>query len=523
MKPINLKLFLRLSLLIIFFFVQYKFFFANHSHSFSFGDEGEHLTLGWEMATHQKKLYTDLSTNHQPIPFFTSFALFKLEPFTNLFMLFQRTRQFMFALSFIAALAFTLRFKTKGLITVVLIESLKFYFFGFHLLGESLALYPALFISALTFTQLLKSKSTKSHQPLDAIIFAISSFICLFSLLSTIPFVVICSFFYFKNQSKPIFIKALLSLAALTAILFIFINPIAWLEESVSNIYKYFLPHETDNDSLLSNLKIISYPFQSYLNLHSLVARYYAVALSAIMAMFFILKKKRSAFLIIYLILISLNLRQPHIDIGFYTAFHVLLQAAAITSAVIFLSPYLLARVPKSTKKYYLLSFCVILIILLTISTSWWRETKDKQNEFFIQYGQAEAIGSALKTIKKPQDTLLSSAAYINITSNLPLATRQNIYLHWSYRAPKIRNEFQALVKSSPPTFIYMPISGNPYSVYLQPILDKNYTRILRTDSTPTYLYILNRAIEKIDQTQWSNFENLYFQKPKNRQPTNYY
>mgnify|MGYP001606008280 CR=1 FL=1 len=518
------------SLLILFFLLQFSFL-KPRTQSFNFSDENEHLTPAWMMAEKHKSLYRDLSTNHQPLPIITAFAFWKIIRFTNLFMLIERVRQFMLLLSFLGAFLLSIRFGARGFIASIFIEILKFYFFGYHLLAESLVVYPLMYLSGVvgefSFLNIKNGKWLK----FDEGIFGICIFWVAFNLLPAWPFLffITALFLYLKPKTlkRASILNTLLPFFIPTFILFTAINPLRWFQEAVINNFKYFLPYDTSLTAQ-SYLSFLIYPFLSLQSLSQVIARYYLLLLipASISAAIILLKSQRKIrtgviFLLFYFMLILLNLRITTLNIGFYTAFHVLPQAAFFTMLTIqFVYLAYKALTIPSERKIFSGIMTVIGIVLIANSSIWWRESAlfDKWNEHFIQYGDNESIGMAISAIKLNGDTLLAGEqnGFINITAGVPLATRQTAYLSWGYRSPDLKNEFESVLKNSPPVFIFFPQSGNPYFMALKQTLDEKYIRIRRTFGGDTNLYMLATEVSKRTPEEWGKFSGLLYKPPAN-------
>lgn len=515
-------------LLILFFLLQFSFL-KPRTQSFNFADENEHLTPAWMMAEKHKSLYRDLSTNHQPLPIITAYAFWKVIKFSNLFMLIERVRQFMLFLSFLGAFLLSVRFGARGVIASIFIEIIKFYFFGYHLLAESLVVYPLMYLGGVLGENAFLNVKNRKWLKLDGYIFGFCIFWIAFNLMPVWPFLFfsVTIFLYLRRKilKQTSTFSILLSFFVPAFILFIAVNPLRWLQEAVINNLKYFLPYDTSL-TIQSYLSFLIYPFLSLQNLNQVIALYYflLLILSLISAAIILLKSQRkirtgTIFLLFYFLLILLNLRITTLNIGFYTAFHVLPQTAFFTMLAIQIiyTAYKILIIPSERKIF---SGIVALtgIILIVNSSAWWRESTlfDKWNEHFIQYGDDESIGMAISAIKADNDTLLAGEqnGFINITADVPLATRQTAYLSWAYRSPALKDEFNSVLTISPPAFIFFPQSGNPYFLALKSTLDEKYIRIQRTFGGDTNLYILATEINKRSPDEWRKFSDLLYKPP---------
>lgn len=513
------------TILFIFFGLQYKNFQKN-TQSFRFGDESEHLTPAWMMVNHDSKLYKDITTNHQPLPIITSAVFFRLVKYQNPFMEIERLRQFMFLISFLGALVLVIKFRFVGLTAVILTETLKFYLFGYHLLAESLVLYPVMFITGIIATYLFKKqlKISHIHQNLEVILFGLSTFWIAFSLLPTWPFLLFTNLiylYYLKNSKK---LLLLFSIILPTILLFTLISIKDWYHYAILDNIKYFIPSETETKSWRIFLSILLYPFQSVINSKEPIGKYLLIVVVALTSTVIVtsskIKTKSSfifKFILIYSLLILLNLRIYKINVGFYTAFHILplLGGLTITTVILFENTICLFK-KESTKKIVFLSFGIFLLITaLFFNTIWWKENINKTDEHFIQYGDLESLGTALKIIKLENDKLLVGQleGLLNIFANIPVAGRQNAYLDWSFQSEESKSYILSLMKNSPPTFIYFP-PGGLYFNLLTPYLNNDYTQIQRGDGNPTNAYVLSSQINKRSKQQWKDYKSLFYKIP---------
>lgn len=481
------------------FFLLHSFFIYQKTQTFNFADENEHVVIGWEIAQNSKVLYQDLTTNHQPIPILTGAVFNKIFGPLNAFMLFERLRFSMIAISFIGALFVTLRFKLTGLLASIFIEIIKYYFLGYHLLAESLIVYPLIFLAGL----LLRKTKIKYF---DDFACGLCLFLIAFNLIPCWPFLALsCLYYIFKSSNKVETWLVLMSgFLIFTLMLFSQINVFSWFEQTISNNYLYLMPYEVKL-GLLQYFSMIFLPLSSLFHLNQPVAIYY-MFLTVFYATLFILNKKfRLQLTFYYILIILLNLRVTTLNTSFYGAFHLLPQAAFFTMVVMsFVS-----------KKFIFL----LLIPFAILASSLWKEamTANKLNDHFIQYGDEESIGMAISAIKEKDDRLLAGpqSGFINYFSQTKLATKQNAYLDWAYRTPAIKSNFEEVRNINPPEYVYFPKSNNPFFLDLEPILQDKYVKIERTFGDSTSLYILKSKISRVPDQKWRLFESLKYKKPQ--------
>lgn len=521
-KPLHL--FFLIIVLVLFFILQF-FSLRQHTQSFYFGDETEHLTLAWMMVKQGKELYTDLSTVHQPLVFYTSMVFLRSIAYENLYMFIERLRQFMIAFSLLGALLITLRFREKGLITSFLVETVKFYFFGYHMLAESLTVYPIIWVVGVLFERyIIIPRSVDHGKILDDVMFGGSIFWIAFNYFPSLPFLFLAFLLYVTHQRRVVMLRVAASALLPTMVLFMQIDLLAWYQETIANAVKYIVPFESQITSLTAKLSLMFYPLLSFSQLKIVVGRYFVgLTVMGLVGCYQMLKSERNRrkvaliLISIYVLVILLNLRVPYSNIAFYSAFHVLPMAAGFTMLILSIVTRAISATTPPTRRIITIGFACLTIVLLVSSTEWWRERKDKLNDHYIQYGEVESIGNALMILKLPGDTLLvgNNDGYMNIVADLPLAARQNAHLPWAWRSPRLRQEFVTLMQKETPTFVYFPESTNPYYLYIKPILEREYIRLRRGDGATTSAYILKTVVHRYSSEQRMNLEKLYYILPQ--------
>lgn len=508
---------------LLIFFACLLFFVMKRTQAFNFPDESEHLTPAL-MMTWGKALYLDLSTNHQPLPIITAVAFWKFVTVDNFFMLIERVRQFMFVLSFLGALAVTLRFKWKGLIAVVLIETSKFYFFGFHLLSESLVVYPIVFLAGEIFERAL-GKGEPSKSAVTDVLFGVSIFWVAFNLLPLWPFLAVASAYYlFLRKSIKSVLRVVFSFLLLSCVLFLFVPIQNWFIETIVNNILYFLPYES-HLSQMDYVKILLFPFFSVLGLGDVVAKLYfllTVASVSLVAFLGLTKNlNRQIFIFTaaaYVMLILLNLRVPTSSVSFYSAFHLLPQHSFFIVLAVFLGAYVWSKIQfKKGQVVFLVATFGWSLTFLFSASPWLLESihADKAKEHFINFESEESTALAVLAISKPRDGFLAGPqSYLNVATELPLVTKQTAYLPWAFRSNELRDDFNLKISKRAPSFVFFPSSDNPYFKSLSPTLAKNYFRIRRSFGKDTDLYVSKSKAIDVDPEQWRRFEVLLYEKP---------
>lgn len=516
------KLFLWLApiVAVVLFFATIFPTFRLHAHSFQFADEAEHVTMGWMMVEHGAVLYRDLSTNHQPMPFWLSAIFWKLFSFENLFMAIDRLRLFALALTAGGSLLLALRWRWWGALASVLVYISAPIFFGWHILQELLLPMSVLMILGLLIDQwqLWLLPKPQWARWFDPIMMAVSLWVLFFSHAMMWPWVALTSLLWMMSAnswSRRLFVWSGVMLFGFTSLI---LDWGMWWQESVSNLFIYYVMPESGATTLALRLKPLIYPFLFFDKLSNPLAWRWLLPALVVLLGFAILAlrapKQRFSLLLLILLVMLLNLRRSDGPSAFYQAFHLWPLWAGWMG--------LLSLVAVKFWEKGNLVLRGVLLALLTLwlawSGGWVIEKKDRLNEFFIQYGDMESFGRALRIVKLPGDRLLTGPAgqgWVNIVADLPLAGRQHAHLPWAWRSPRLRKDFLELLRDNSPTFIYYPmLDGRDYSSLLIPVLDDRYLEITRADGRLTGLFMLRSQTDKIESEKWADFADLFFTNP---------
>jgi hypothetical protein len=525
--------FLPLVLLGIFLVVIFKGV-RTHSQSWYFQDETEHVTLGWMMERYGKQLYSQLNTPHQPVPVLVGMVLSKILPYQTLFELIERLRLSMFIFWAVSCGFLVWRFKWRGLTSSALLLSLTYYYFGFHVLAESLVAPGVLLLGLLLWQKIWptheKQQPAKTLEIIDAALAAVGCWWVVWCLLPCWPFVLGWSILYFLVSSPRARVIWLSIAFIASAVLFAFVPPADWYRETITNNLVYFIPFDIHLGPT-DYIRFVIYPLLGFTKLNTELGRMFAVLVSGVAVLVGglfiqvkpILQKKwlknhwskvLSGLAAIGLLFV-LNNRVPEFPAAFYQGFHLFPYLSYFMVLVAVVITVAWEKLPLS--RFSKVLIVLVLVMVLINNAVWVLERKDKLSEHFIQYGEFQAFGSAIKMLKQPGDTLMTGAqakGYTNMIADVPIFGKQNFHLEWSYRAPDLRAYFEHEFATNPPTFIYFSLIDNSHSKFLKPLLAQDYYQLKRADGRPTDLYLRKSATTKITPDQWQQFENLYFQKP---------
>lgn len=490
------------------------------SQSFHFEDETDHVAVGWMMNRFHKKLYTDLSTNHQPFPVLAGAVLARVVPYVTMFDLVEHLRLAMFMYGTLWGFCLTVRFKWRGLFSYALTYSVGYYFFAWHVLAESFAAPAVLCIFLFLIEQMLSAhKRSRAQERIDGITMGISFATVVTSLLPLWPFCLLAGLSTLYLSTKTVRKYMVISGLITVGCIFLFFSPIDWFRESVLNNVLYFLP-DAPKLSAADWIRVLFFPFLSILKPFDRLAQMLllplAVSVSLMISKIYTQKKisKRNVMHISFLygLLVITNPRVVTFPTAFYQGFHLFPFIAAFFAVVISIIDFSLKKLSPAK----LLTFFLICITpLFFFNMSWAMRKTDKLNEYYVQYGTQDSYARLLSAFKADGDTFFSGPngfGYINMRSDVPIAGRQLFHLQWAYHSPMLREEFHTLLSEHPPTFVYQLEDESGYHADFDPVLKKEYTEVIQ-DKHRTFLYLLNSKIQTMTETQKKYLEdqNLHF------------
>lgn len=454
----------------------------NFSLSIRFGDEDAHI-IGGYFITKGKKLYHNISTNHQPFVYFFSTAWQKITRPSNLYLLIKRHREFIFFYSTFWLLIYLRFFGVFGsLFFLGTYEIYKYEILGNLLLQEVIALYPLVFIIGIFVKCFLDKREINN---IEIIFTSISFFITAFSLLSHWLALIIflgCFLVVFKEQKQKI-ILFFLQFLVLLLFLFIFINPLEYFKETIIYNKLYFMPEVYNYYQNLQNyLKVFYIPFLSLFAWpkNSLEWFISGLLVSYLVVNLYLLKQKKisqAIFLLFFLILT--NTRVNSTKGLLYGGFHLIPWLGSLTAIVVFSYRYLL----KSYKIFLFLILCGMVIWLNIFPPPYHKTIKNKADEYFIFYQQSEDAGKEIAKMTKESDTIISlpTDTLVYFTSRRNMGSRQLEFYGWQYKIPEYYEELKKLIKNKKIKLIYLhPNPAGSYEVdpQIYQIIKQNYQEI---------------------------------------------
>lgn len=489
------------------------------SQSFHFVDEEDHMVFGF-FINQGKKLYRDLSSNHQPVVYLFSAGIQKISRPSNLFLLIKRNREGVFLYSFVWSLLLFSMFGPIFLLFSLFFELTKFFIFGNLILAESLVVYPLLFILGQIFRVLFYSYKPKKW---ESFVFGLANFLIVFNVLPLIPSLIILNLIYLIKVKE--FKRTLVGFFIPTLVLFIFAPPFDWFRETVFYNLKYAIPAISNIKTGNDYLTLALFPVLSFFKGDSSILRSYIQLFSLILIMgtlFFTVslrKKEKKKKIIFYLLLLTtiflLNNRVLIPGKMYYQGFHLL----PWYGAVIFFGLLTIEFIIKNNKGWQRFIPLLILIIggawLLLSPDMVYRTKIDKDREHNINYYPYYLTGKAIKSISTLNDKLavFPHESLLHWQSGLNPTTRQILYYDWEYHVPRLRREMEENFNHNSPEFIYWntkQVGPASYLPFMEPILENDYYQAIRLGVAQP-LYIKKSKIRLIPDQQWQEWFKLGF------------
>lgn len=493
----------------ILIFTLFQIFAAhNYSQSQRFGDEVGNW-IGGHLMTKGLKPYQDVQLNHQPLVYLFSAASETITQPNSLYTYIGRQRMSIAVYAAIWQIMYFLTFGLSGFLFVLVFEIVKYANSGYKLMGETLTVYPLVFMVGIAAKLLLLKKQIQAKH---LFLFSVSSFVSIFSLAPLWPTVFLLNamvlFIVKKDWGKILLL--LLPFFVLTILLFMYVPFLPYLRETVTYNLQYLMPVidrvQTTNDYI----KMIALPFTGLFSLKTIngqLVSFFLIAYALLTYRFW--KSKKIVIWVIFCsLLVVSNLRVATVG---RDNFHLLPYLAAY----VFLGVYLLPHTGHGRKNWALL--LVIIVWMYAVSSSMFFSIHNLQTEHYNNYSVSQRYGAAVKSIKDDDDRLISLPydPLVYWIADIQPSIRVLEYYSWVYAIPEYRQELKSVFAKNPPEFVVdagLNDNGAMDKVVLLSLTQK-YTRTSHL-RVPSNLYILKKKISEIRKEQWENFAYLLFEKP---------
>ncbi len=493
---------------LLFFLAGMGYVAYNYTQSERFGDETAHF-IGGHFILQGKRIYEDLQFNHQPLSYFFSAATEFLTQPKNLYLFIARQREAVFVYGAVWNSIYYFAFGPIFFLFTVLFEIIKYFFQGYKVLNETIAVYPLVYMFGVVVESfLLKKKSSK----ISLIIFSAASFIVTFSLL---PLWIVVIFLYGMllyslRKHHPLWKYAIFPFFVLTVILSYFVSFPHLIKETVINNFVYFLPNSGGN---ISFFKMILLPFASFFPPYApqkiLVAIFILFSLVSCIIAF-----KKRLLLKYSLVLLAIMLTNFfRVDDYSFSNFHLLPWVASLITVEILWM--------KNTRNHMLVKgkiivLSVFIFFLLTAIGPQFLAKRDLATEFFINYSESESYGNAIRVMKQPNDRMLAlpNDTLIYWVAGMDVPTRVLEYYPWVYHILEYKDELVMLFKTNPPEFVVNtgldPIHKEEQ--YILSILETKYQNLYHTGN-PSKLYVRKNRLKEVSNKQWIKLKEMLYTK----------
>jgi len=471
----------------------------NNVFSLHFVDEEDHIVFASYM-NQGYKLYTDLSSNHQPIPYVFSAIVQKLSNPPNMPMLIKRHRQAIFFYGLFWGLMFMIFFRFKGLLAWVTLEMLKYALLGNQVLAESLALYPSMFL----FWQTLRMLWQKIELSKSGLLFlGFCFFLVGFNLVPLWPFLLVILLLWLYSLKVKI-TPLLLGILIPIILLFLAISPLDWFNETIYNNTVYAMPQLNNLKTPWQKISLLIFPFlalgKSWFG-QTIVIIFGLMIWSLSIWLIRKDKQKLMLLLLFYILAVLSNTRVDNPAATIFEGFHLLPWLGIWVALGIFLYHHILLSENKT-----IIGFIggVALVILFSNHSMPYFQKKDTATEYYVNYSNFEDNARILNILQQPQDRLavLTSESLIYWQSGMRPATRQIVYYPWEESVPDLQKDYQNMLTQNNPEFVYGGREQN--------LVANKYLNIVKNNEA-TELYVRVDRAKQITSEQIEAIEQFGF------------
>lgn len=502
-------------LLLPFEFLLYKIF-SQRSLAFGCFDDCSNYLAGYFML-HGKVLYSQIFFNHIMGMAYFSYVIQFLHNSINIYDLVLTHRQAIMMVGFIFHILIIKRFKWTGALFVVLYELSKFYLFGDRFLGESIAVYGAVFLMGLVWEKLQEKK-------LSFFDYAISGIFTWLIIFTREPYIPLALILYGIILWRKVEMAKIFSVSIFFALTgFVLFN--TRLSDFYFNDFTVnsltAISGEASSNKLLEEglVKIFFYPVYLFIGGKWNVFRIFEICLSLsfLTSLGILLKhKKWKQVLLITIILGAANMRYVTPGQMFYEAYHQMVWFGLFLIAVLLFA----SDIFKRFKKAGTILFGVIVAgwcIAVFSPSSYLFDRINLQEQLLTNFGTDMNIGNVVKSLSRPGDTLFldGSNDIIYWVSGLSSSYRYSWYtgpmpLFALYTEERIR-----MFKNNPPDFYYDFCSLEaPYNTRLPGFIRGQYQQ-LYSNGKPSCLYVKRTKLDSIKPEQWEKSKEGFYELPK--------
>ncbi len=484
--------------------------------SFSFIDEFNNFSSGYFLLQ-GRQLYSEIFLQHNMLmPYLSAGIQFLFRP-DSMYKLVLDHRLFVALFAFFWDIFFIIKYRWYGFAFVAVFEISKYYSFGNLFLGESLVVYPILYLFILGITLLEKQKIAQYDMLLSGVA-------VWFIVWTREPLIPVALFLYaavlllVKKKKERLITLGIF--VFLSIIILLMTNIPAYLYQILYvNFHTVFLSEtKSEGTQGIGLLRIFLYPIEIFLTGTWNVFRLFSIALSgfSLLSLFFVIfflkKIKIAAFVFVTLGLAAVRMTMP--GTTFYVAYHMIVWYGLCIFSTIFL--FSLLHQHKQTKLVSNILFTAFVftnIYVFLVHKSFLYDTVNRQNDFTVAYARYYDYGEAVHQLSTKNNTLFvdNYDSIIYWQAKLPSAYQYSFFYPTMQTFPLFLKARETMFDSHPPTFVYENCTDASIGIPN----DKQilYTRLNGVNG-PSCLYIYKNDIKNITKNQWQTAKSLGFSLP---------
>lgn len=487
------------SIIIFSFLILTSIGYKNNIYTSNFVDEEDNFTVA-RYVLQGEKIYTDIFSHHQPIPYFISAGIQTLKGVDNINQLIKWHRYFMIFWGVVWCLILFYKFRFFAVPFIAIYELTKIFLIGHTFLAEAFVVYPLVYL-------LLSILVNKNIRALEIFFIGILSAFIVFTLSPMWPVVIFLLGVIFLKMKERKLTHAVSFLIGFLSITIIIFSLISFKDYFYNTIYLnliYYIPMTTPNDQLAVFKAFLS-PIAFSLSRESAI---YIKSISLVflsLITYSIFKHSKKTALIIFLVLGLANIRYST------GSFHLLPWYGLLICGVSYLCVKDLINkniniVWKSIVGLMILSF-IAFNLYLTRDRLF--KKIDTKLEAYIHYSQQYDYGKAVDIMREDGDSLMVVPVdpLILWQANVKHATKYLFYYTWMANVPQIRAEVIMAFENNPPTYFYFDknTKGTGLEKYLY-----EYQNITRNNGK-TNLYILKGKVKRLNEDQLKKLQFFNF------------
>lgn len=477
---------------------------------FSFVDEFNNYVPAFFMLK-GKTLYTDIFFNHQMLAPYISYVIQILLDPKSLYQMVLYHRLFVILFSFIMGALLVYRFRFVGLSFFILYELTKYYFFGYLFLGESLIIYPMVYLFGLVWSLL----GNKRISPPDIILAGIFTWFIIFMREPFIPVTIVLytMLLWYVRKEKVAYISV--GLCALLSFLTVITVPLKdYLYQVITVNKETVIAYETKTNQtfgVVGILKIFFYPLYVLIDGKYSYFRIVLVSFSIIFLLcvgFLLQRKNLKKIIFTFLILALCAIRYVLPGEEFYAMYRLLPWYGLFLMNICFFFEgiYTNKKTQQAAQTMVVVSIVIIVAVIFSPNSFIW-EKINRVKEFDRNYGQYFTPGEIIKTLARPNDTVFVEGwdSLIYVQADIKTAYPYILYYPIVTQVEQYVSAYKHMFATNPPDFYYVC-----YGKEIPSMIKKHYT-IVYFNQHRTCLHIKKENVAKITKEQMEKLGSKQF------------